>query len=201
MKVKHLAILALTPFLTQCYPASQTTTTEKKDDNYLTGYNTKLTNDGSFRKNGYWDGDSLSGRAMIRISTDEQLAYFYKGGQLAGISPVSTGMGGYDTPHGNFKITQKNAKHNSNLYGVIVDRKTDTLVNDDADSRVDKPGTGQVFKGAPMNNFMRFNGAIGMHTGFIPGYPASHGCVRLPDHMAKVFFRNASIGTPVTVGP
>ena len=50
-----------------------------------------------------------------------------------------------------------------------------------------------------MPNFMRFNGGVGMHTGFLPGYPASHGCVRMPDHMARVFFENAEIGTPVVV--
>ena len=50
-----------------------------------------------------------------------------------------------------------------------------------------------------MNFFMRFNGSIGMHTGYIPGYAASHGCVRLPQHMAKTFFANAPKGTQVKV--
>jgi len=38
-----------------------------------------------------------------------------------------------------------------------------------------------------------------MHTGYLPGYAASHGCVRMPDHMARKFFENAEVGTPVIV--
>jgi hypothetical protein len=47
--------------------------------------------------------------------------------------------------------------------------------------------------------FIRFNGGIGMHAGRLPGYPASHGCVRMPRAMAAHFFANAPLGTPVTV--
>ena len=50
-----------------------------------------------------------------------------------------------------------------------------------------------------MPNFMRFNHGIGMHTGFLPGYAASHGCVRMPEQMASKFYENAEIGTPVIV--
>ena len=46
---------------------------------------------------------------------------------------------------------------------------------------------------------MRFNGAIGMHTGYLPGYPASSGCVRMPNQMAEKFFENVELGTPVIV--
>jgi lipoprotein-anchoring transpeptidase ErfK/SrfK len=46
---------------------------------------------------------------------------------------------------------------------------------------------------------MRFHGGEGMHAGFLPGYAASHGCVRMPDHMAEIFFNNVSVGTPVRV--
>jgi lipoprotein-anchoring transpeptidase ErfK/SrfK len=56
-----------------------------------------------------------------------------------------------------------------------------------------------------MNWFMRFGDgtghrAEGMHTGFLPGYPASHGCVRLPDDIAKLLYDHVVIGTPVTIG-
>ena len=197
---KSLSILAtiFVLFLTQCTPPLEDNT--QTNSGYLGAYDTQLNSDGSFRRKGYWDGDDLKGKAQIRISLEEQLAYFYKGGELAGISPISTGMGGYDTPRGNFRISQKKEEHNSTLYGVIVNAATDQLVNDDADSRKHKPGAGEVFKGAPMNFFMRFNGSIGMHTGYIPGYAASHGCVRLPQHMAKTFFANAPKGTEVKVG-
>jgi hypothetical protein len=50
-----------------------------------------------------------------------------------------------------------------------------------------------------MKNFLRFDGAVGMHAGRLPGYPASHGCVRLPPSKAKLFFDIADTGTPVRV--
>jgi hypothetical protein len=55
------------------------------------------------------------------------------------------------------------------------------------------------FVQAPMPYFMRFNGAEGMHAGYLPGYPASHGCVRLPKEKAIAFFEAVEVGTPVTV--
>jgi hypothetical protein len=58
---------------------------------------------------------------------------------------------------------------------------------------------GAKFVRAPMKHFMRFNGAVGMHAGRLPGYPASHGCVRLPPAKAALFFNVAEIGTPVRV--
>ena len=65
----------------------------------------------------------------------------------------------------------------------------------------DKAPPGTRFEGSKMHHFMRFTGGIGMHEGFLPGYPASHGCVRMPAHMAATFYHNVSIGTPVTVRP
>ena len=73
------------------------------------------------------------------------------------------------------------------------------MVNDNADNRVDKVLPGQIFYNAPMPYFMRFNGGIGMHTGYLPGYAASHGCVRMPHHMAEKFFDNVEVGTLVIV--
>jgi lipoprotein-anchoring transpeptidase ErfK/SrfK len=50
-----------------------------------------------------------------------------------------------------------------------------------------------------MKNFLRFADGIGMHTGYLPGYAASHGCIRMPDFIAQKFFENANLGTPVIV--
>ncbi len=148
---------------------------------------------------GYWDGDGVSGEALIRINLADQKAYFYKGSQLVAQTSISTGTEGRVTPKGRFKVTQKNRDHHSSLYGVIKDNATGAIVNDDATVGKDIPKPGQTFVRAPMPNFLRFNGAVGMHTGHLPGYAASHGCVRLPDDMARHFFDNASIGTPVIV--
>ncbi len=147
----------------------------------------------------FWDGDGISGTPSIRINLAEQKAYFYKGDQIVGMSPISSGIATRRTPKGKFRITQKNKNHFSSLYGVIKDNATGKVINDDADTRKHRAKAGQTFHRAPMPYFMRFNGGIGMHTGHLPGYAASHGCIRLPDHMAKTFFENAKVGTPVIV--
>ena len=58
---------------------------------------------------------------------------------------------------------------------------------------------GTIFRGAAMPYFLRIHGGIGMHAGYLPGYPASHGCIRLPEKMAVQFFKNAAVGTPVEI--
>jgi lipoprotein-anchoring transpeptidase ErfK/SrfK len=72
-------------------------------------------------------------------------------------------------------------------------------VKANVDARKDRRPPGARFLGAPMPYFMRFHGPIGMHAGNVPNTPASHGCVRLPPHLARAFFRHVSVGTPVRV--
>ena len=146
----------------------------------------------------YWNGDHLSGSPSIKIDLRSQRAYFYKGSQLAGVSPVSTGRPGYPTPAGSFRITEKSPNHRSNLYGDYVDARGGG-VKANVDIRRDEAPPGAKFRGASMPNFLRFNDAIGMHAGYLPGYPASSGCVRLPEDMARHFFENAPPGSPVIV--
>jgi lipoprotein-anchoring transpeptidase ErfK/SrfK len=147
----------------------------------------------------YWDGDGVSGSPSIRIDLGEQKAYFYKGGQLVGVSILSTGREGFATPTGNFRIVQKNRDHVSSIYGNYVDAQTGEIVMKDIDRRKDRMPPGTRYDGAEMPFFMRIHGGVGMHEGFLPGYPASHGCIRMPGFMAEKFFANVSVGTPVTV--
>lgn len=146
----------------------------------------------------YWDGDGVSGAPSVRIRLGEQKAYFYKGGTLVGVSMIASGRENYDTPAGKFKIIQKNKDHRSNLYGEMIDANG-VVVNKDADIRKDRVPPGGRFVGAPMPYFMRIHGGVGMHVGFLPGYAASHGCIRMPEKMAMKFFENAPLGTPVWV--
>ncbi len=146
----------------------------------------------------FWDGDGVSGSPRIHIRLSEQRAYFYKGNQLVGVSMVSTGREGYDTPTGQFKIIQKSPNHRSNLYGDYVDAAGNVVMKD-IGVRTHKRPPGTSFLGAKMPYFMRVHGGTGMHAGFLPGYAASHGCIRMPDFMAKTFFANAPLGTPVTI--
>lgn len=133
----------------------------------------------------------------IEIDLQQQLAYLMQGRQMEIVSPISSGRYGHLTPTGSFKVTQKNRNHYSNLYGKIVDAAGNTLVSD-ADSAMPLR-SGTKFVPAPMRYFIRFTGAVGMHAGYLPGYPASHGCVRMPEEEAIAFFNAVEVGTPVTV--
>jgi L,D-transpeptidase catalytic domain len=147
----------------------------------------------------YWEGGG-SGAPLIRLSLSEQASYFYRGGHIIGRSKISSGDAAHPTPQGRFKVFLKDADHKSSVYGWMIDRNG-TVVNDNADVRVDKIPPGGKFDPAKMTWFLNFYPAIGMHAGFLPGYPASHGCVRMPEWMAKHYFENAPVGTPVIVEP
>jgi hypothetical protein len=147
----------------------------------------------------YWAGDGVSGTPLIRINRREQKAYFYKGGEVVGVSRISSGREDKGTPPGSYRITDKNKNHKSNLYGVFKNAAGETI-DDHVDVREKPvPPPGAHFVPAPMPNFMRFNGAVGLHTGYLPGYPASAGCVRMPHHMSEKFYEHAPVGTTVIV--
>ncbi len=146
----------------------------------------------------WWDGNGVGGAASIEINLTSQQAKFFKGGKLVGVAPVSTGREGYKTPAGSFRVTQKNKNHRSNLYGDYVDGAGNILVAN-VGVREDRMPAGGRFQGAKMPYFMRIHGGVGMHAGFLPGFADSHGCIRLPDRMAEIYFANASHGTPVHV--
>jgi lipoprotein-anchoring transpeptidase ErfK/SrfK len=136
-------------------------------------------------------------RVAVEIDLQDQLAYLIEDGEVVLVTPISSGRQRYETTRGVFKITEKNRNHFSSLYGKIVDASGNTVVADaDADMPVPRGGR---FVPAPMRYFMRYNGAEGMHAGILPGYPASHGCVRLPEGNAIAFFNAVEVGTPVTV--
>jgi hypothetical protein len=133
----------------------------------------------------------------VEIDLEEQTAYLIRGRQVVLSTPICTGRSGHLTDTGAFKIIEKERNHVSSLYGKIVDRNGRTVVADaDADMAVPRGGK---FLAAPMRYFMRFHDAIGMHAGYLPGYPASHGCVRLPERNAIAFFNAVEVGTPVHV--
>lgn len=150
-------------------------------------------------KNSYWDGDGVSGAPSMIIDLSEQTASFYKGSKLVGVSAISSGREGFGTPVGNYKIIGKKVDHHSNLYGDYVDAAGNVLVRN-VDVKKDPKPPGAVFAGAPMPFFMRLtNSGIGMHQGFLPGVPDSHGCIRMPEKMVKIYFANVATGTPVRV--
>ncbi len=111
------------------------------------------------------------GPVVIVVSIARQRAYAYRNGIPIGISTVSTGKKGHETPTGVFTVLQKKVEHKSNLY------------ND-----------------APMPYMQRLTwDGIAMHAGNLPGYPASHGCVRLPLGFAQKLYEVTKLGLTVIV--
>jgi L,D-transpeptidase-like protein len=142
---------------------------------------------------------SAAGESPFAVEIDLQLqtAYLIRGRNVVLESPISSGRYGHLTQTGSFKVIEKERNHYSSIYGKIVDSSGRTVVADaDVDMSVPRGGK---FIPAPMHYFMRFHGADGMHAGYLPGYPASHGCVRMPEQLAIAFFNTVEVGTPVQV--
>src|SRR5215469_17460913 len=142
-------------------------------------------------------GRSVLAQYSVQLDLTEQKVYLLYHDRAVMESPVSSGRPGHLTPTGSFRITNKDLKHVSSIYGRIVDRSGRTVVLD-ADVDMSRP-VGTRFINAPMRYFMQFAPGIGLHAGYLPGYPASHGCVRMPEGKAIAFFQAVSVGTPVTV--
>lgn len=139
----------------------------------------------------------LRAEMSVEIDLQEQMAYLLQNGRPVLASPISSGRYGHLTKTGSFTVLEKERSHYSSMYGKIVDARGNTVVADaDADMKVPSGGK---FIPAPMHYFMRFHEADGMHAGYLPGYPASHGCVRMPEQYAIAFFNAVQVGTPVTV--
>ena len=111
------------------------------------------------------------GPVLVWVNLTTQRAIVFRNGVAIGISTISSGKPGHDTPTGVFTILQKHVEHHSNLYD-----------------------------NAPMPFMQRLTWAgVAMHGGQLPGYPASHGCVRLPLAFAKLLFGVTNIGLTVVV--
>jgi L,D-transpeptidase catalytic domain len=133
----------------------------------------------------------------VIIDLTAQAAYLLEDGRVAFVSPIASGKEGWGTPTGNFRVISKDLKHQSGNFGLVVD-SYGRIVNPNA-----TPGSyvppGCRYAPAPMPYFMEFRKFVGMHAGYLPGYPASHGCVRMPRDLAAEFFARVKIGTPVKV--
>ena len=134
----------------------------------------------------------------VLVSIGKQRAYLMVEDKVYIDTPISSGKRPGMTPTGSYKVTQKDKDHRSSLYGDFVDRRG-RVVRGGISARVDSAPSGTHYVGAPMKWFCRFNGAIGMHVGILPGYPASHGCVRLPANIAPLIYEKVKLGTPVVV--
>ena len=129
---------------------------------------------GALKPGEYWWHPEISpqGPLMILVSIPEQTMHVYRNGVLIGRSTVSTGSKGHFTPGRVFSILEKKQTHRSKTYD-----------------------------NAPMPYMQRLTwSGIAMHSGALPGYPASHGCVRLPYDFSQLLFKATEKGGTVVVG-
>ncbi len=136
----------------------------------------------------------------IAVSIPKQRAYLMIGDEVVADGPISSGKRGHETPKGHFNVMEKDPNHHSSLYGDFVDG-SGRVVRAGVSAHIDSAPSGTHFAGASMKWFLRLTGeGVGMHIGILPGYPASHGCVRESVEGAKLFYDHAKVGTPVDVG-
>jgi len=119
-----------------------------------------------------WNANSApSGPLLLTIDLTAQRLMVYRNGALIAASAISTGSLGRETPTGVFTILEKKVTHRSTTYD-----------------------------NAPMPYMQRLTSkGIAIHAGDLPGYPASHGCIRLPNEFAKLLFGLTSLGTQVMI--
>ncbi|MEP6603671.1 MAG: L,D-transpeptidase family protein [Spartobacteria bacterium] len=143
---------------------------------------------------------ATSDNIHIVVSIPKQRAYLMVGDKIAIDAPISSGKRGHSTPTGHFPVLEKDPNHHSTLYGDFVD-PYGRIVRAGVSARIDSAPSGTHFEGATMKWFLRLTSdGVGMHIGILPGYPASHGCVRQSVDGAKLFYDLAKVGTPVDVG-
>jgi hypothetical protein len=113
------------------------------------------------------------GPLILAISIEKQVLKVYDANGLFAETPVSTGMRGHATPMGVFSIIQKHKYHRSNIYS-----------------------------GAPMPYMQRITwSGVAIHAGVLPGYPASHGCIRMPMNFAVKMWSWTRMGARVVIAP
>jgi lipoprotein-anchoring transpeptidase ErfK/SrfK len=140
----------------------------------------------------------LSGQqTAVRIDLTQQTAYLVENGRVALISPIASGKEGWGTPTGKFRVISKDLNHVSADFGLIVDAYGRTIDPNATPSTPIPPGC--RYMPAPMPDYMQLGPYFGMHGGYLPGYPASHGCVRMPSDLATKFFARVQVGTSVEI--
>lgn len=162
-----------------------------------------------FREAGGWKKRTYRNKALLSQATSENVTLEISLSEQRGILlvrtavamdfPVATGRKSHPTPAGDFTIRAKEKNYSSNIYGKIYDAQNILLVPD-ADTRTDIVPEGGRFEGATMPYWMRLtDSGVGMHVGYVPGRPASHGCIRLKHDSATELFDLVKVGTPVVI--
>ncbi len=152
----------------------------------------------------YWFDKKLmeqltASNSKLIICLPQQRARVYVNDTIAMDWAVSTGVNGRLTPTVITSVLEKKERHASNRYGRLVDAEGKTI-NSDADSSHGVP-EGATFRGAGMPHWHRFTwDGVGLHGGrVVPGRRLSHGCVRSPYHVVRLFFSYSQVNMPVYI--
>jgi lipoprotein-anchoring transpeptidase ErfK/SrfK len=144
--------------------------------------------------------EAISDQVRIVVSIPKQRACLMLNEQIVIDGPISSGKHGHSSPTGHFTVLEKDPNHHSTLYGDFRD-SSGRIVRAGVSARIDSAPSGTHFVGAEMKWFLRLtDDGVGMHIGILPGYPASHGCIRESAEGAKLFYNHVKVGTPVDVG-
>ena len=119
-----------------------------------------------------WNASAApDGPIVVLVNLEEQRAYVYRNGVQIGVTTISTGKGGYETPTGVFVVLQKDKDHHSSKYNNAA---------------------------MPYTQRLTWSG-VALHAGGLPGYPSSHGCVHLPSKFSEELFAVSPMGMTVVV--
>lgn len=141
------------------------------------------------------------GKGTIYICLSQQRGRLYVDGRVAADWPVSTGADTHPTPTGRYRVRLMKKEHASNRYGKFFDAEG-KCVDNNADAFTQPVPEGGRFEGSSMPNWMRLTAdGVGMHTGRVrAGKRLSHGCIRLPHHIACLLFDDVvELGTRVII--
>jgi lipoprotein-anchoring transpeptidase ErfK/SrfK len=146
---------------------------------------------------GFISASDMGPGTRVIINLSEQRAYLLIDSKISLVSPIASGKPGWSTPTGNFSVISKEIDHRSQSFGSVLDASGNIVDGNATPDSYVAPGF--HYRPAPMPFYMQFGQSLGMHAGYLPGYPASHGCVRMPRDLAQRFFERVTVRTPVTV--
>ncbi len=147
-----------------------------------------------------WKVDETKPLSKLVIKLEEQKIFGFQEALLVMESDISSGKEAYATKLGVYKVLSKSKNHKSNLYGSFVNAKG-VVVDANAEAGQSVPA-GLRYVPSSMPNYLRLTyEGLGLHAGILPGYPASHGCIRLPTFISEKLFASVTINTPVEIYP
>jgi len=136
-------------------------------------------------------------RLVVNLAT--QRAVLMVGAEVSLDTPISSGKRGASAQAGTFTVLEKIRNHQSSTYGSFVDKRGRT-VRSGISMKLDAAPAGTHYVADPMPYFCRFTTTgFGIHGGILPGYPAAHGSIRVPEEVARLIYEKVRVGTVIEI--